>query len=141
MAKFSANGFDELAAELKKLGQLGNGELVEEMLNAGAEVVVREWKNGITKVVKGKRSTGALLDSVTSSDEVFQSSDGVPTIEIYPDGRDDKGVRNIEKAYILHYGKSGQAPTLFVDDVEAAAEDEAVEAMSEVFDKFCDKFT
>lgn len=139
MAKCSMSGFDELAADLKKLEQLDNDELIGEMLDAGAEIVVREWRKEIQKVVKGKRSTGALLDSVTSSEEVFHDSDGVPAMEIYPDGRDDKGVRNIEKAFILHYGKSGQTPTFFVDDVEAAAEDEAVEAMSEVFNDFLKK--
>ena len=139
MAKCSTNGFDELAAELKKLGQLDNGELVEAMLDAGAEVVVREWKNGIQKVVKTKRSKGELLESIGTGKGVEKVGD-VSTETIYPVGKDSKGVRNAEKAFILHYGKSGQAPTLFVDDVEAVAEDEAVEAMSEVFNKFCDKF-
>ena len=59
--------------------------------------------------------------------------------EIYPQGKDRKGVRNAEKAFILHYGKSGQAPTRFVDAVEEAAEDKAVSAMENVFNNYLEK--
>ncbi len=140
MAKCSMSGFDELAADLKKLEQLDNDELVGEMLDAGAEIVVREWKNGIQKTIKTKRSKGELLESIGTGKGI-EKIGGVSAKTIYPIGKDSKGVRNAEKAFILHYGKSGQTPTFFVDDVEAAAEDEAVEAMSDVFNNFCDKFT
>lgn len=140
MAKCSMSGFDELAADLKKLEQLDNDELVGEMLDAGAEIVVREWKNGIQKTIKTKRSKGELLESIGTGKGIEKIGD-VSAKTIYPIGKDSKGVRNAEKAFILHYGKSGQTPTFFVDDAEAAAEDEAVEAMSDVFNNFCDKFT
>ncbi len=140
MAKCSMSGFDELAADLKKLEQLDNDELVGEMLDAGAEIVVREWKNGIQKTIKTKRSKGELLESIGTGKGI-EKIGGVSAKTIYPIGKDSKGVRNAEKAFILHYGKSGQTPTFFVDDAEAAAEDEAVEAMSDVFNNFCDKFT
>lgn len=138
MAKCSMSGFDELAADLKKLEQLDNDELVGEMLDAGAEIVVREWKNGISKIIKTKRSKGELLESIGTGKGIEKNGD-VSAKTIYPIGKDSKGVRNAEKAFILHYGKSGQTPTFFVDDVEAAAEDEAVEAMSEVFNDFLKK--
>lgn len=140
MAKCYTSGIDELAAELKKLGQLDNDKLVGDMLEAGADVVIDEWKEGIKKAVKNKRgrSTGELLESVTTNKGIDKVGD-VSAKTIYPAGKDSKGVRNAEKAFILHYGKSGQAPTLFVDDVEAAAEDKAVEAMEQVFNDYLEK--
>lgn len=140
MADFGVSGIDELAMELKKLGQLDNGDLVGEMLEVGADVVVEEWKNGVQKAVKNKRdrSTGELLESITTNKGI-QKLDDVSAKTIYPAGKDSKGVRNAEKAFILHYGKSGQAPTLFVDDAEAAAEDKAVDAMEQVFNDYLEK--
>lgn len=142
MAKFSVNGIDELAAELMEMGQLDNGELVSEILEAGAEVVADEWRKGIENTVKSKadggRGTGEMKDSVAPAKGI-KKVDGVSVKEIYPQGKDSKGVRNAEKAFILHYGKSGQAPTRFVDAVEEAAEDKAVEAMEEIFNNFLEK--
>lgn len=138
MADFSVSGIDELAAQLKKLGQLGNDALVEEMLEAGAEVVVDEWKKGIKSAVKTKRSTGELEASVTTVKGIQKINDASAKT-IYPAGKDSKGVRNAEKAFILHYGKSGQPATLFVDDVENKAEDKAADAMEKIFNDFLEK--
>lgn len=137
MADFKASGIADLATEMKRLGQLDNGELVEKMLNAGAQVVKTEWENGIRKTVKNKdkRSTGELEKSV-KVDKKVTLSQGVSSKNIAPSGKDSKGVRNAEKAYILHYGKSGQAATLFVDEVESKAEEKAVEKMQNVFNEF-----
>lgn len=138
MADFSVSGIDELAAELKKLGQLDNDALVGDMLEAGAEVVVDEWKKGIKSAVKTKRSTGELEASVTTVKGIQKINDASAKT-IYPAGKDSKGVRNAEKAFILHYGKSGQPATLFVDDVENKAEDKAADAMEKIFNDFLEK--
>lgn len=141
MAKFGVSGLTELSADLHKFGLLDNGDLVEEMLEAGADVVIDEWKKGIKKAVKAnsKRSTGELEDSITTGKGIQKIND-VSCVTIYPTGKDSKGVRNAEKAFILHYGKSGQAPTYFVDDVESIADDEAADTMRALFDKYVDKF-
>lgn len=139
MAKFAMNGIDELAVELMEMGQLDNGELVSEMLEAGAEVVAEEWKKGIRSAVKANgRSTGDMERSVAPTKGIKKVGD-ISTKEIYPQGKDRKGVRNAEKAFILHYGKSGQVATRFVDAVEDAAEDKAVEVMEDVFNNYLEK--
>ena len=139
MAKFAVNGIDELAAELMEMGQLDNGELVSEMLEAGAEVVADEWKKGIRSAVKANgRSTGDMERSVAPAKGI-KTVNGVSAKEIYPQGKDSKGVRNAEKAFVLHYGKSGQVATRFVDAVEEAAEDKAVEVMEDVFNNYLEK--
>lgn len=139
MAKFSVNGIDSLAADLKRLGQLDNEKLVSDMLDAGAEVVADEWIHGILEATKPDgRSTGDMARSVAPTKGIKKIGD-VSAKEIYPQGKDRKGVRNAEKAFILHYGKSGQAPTRFVDAVEESAEDKAVSAMEDVFNNYLEK--
>ena len=51
-------------------------------------------------------------------------------VAIYPQGRDHKGVRNAEKAFVNHYGASHRKATHFVDDAEKQSEEPAVEAMA-----------
>lgn len=138
MAKLEVNGIDELAAQLSQLGQLGNGELVSDMLEAGAEVVTEEWKKGIRSTVKTNRSTGEMENSVAPAKGIKTVGD-VSSKFIYPQGKDSKGVRNAEKAFILHYGKSGQTATRFVDAVEDAAEGKAVDVMEEKFNNYLEK--
>ena len=107
MAKFSVNGIDSLAADLQRLGQLDNEELVSDMLGAGAEVVAEEWIHGILEATKPDgRSTGDMASSVAPTKGIKKIGD-ISAKEIYPQGKDRKGVRNAEKAFILHYGKSG----------------------------------
>ncbi|MBD5145641.1 MAG: hypothetical protein HDT21_07030 [Ruminococcus sp.] len=141
MAKFSVSGIDGLAADLQRLGQLDNEELVSDMLYAGAEVVAEEWIHGILEATKPDgRGTGDMARSVAPTKGIKKIGD-VSAKEIYPQGKDRKGVRNAEKAFILHYGKSNanQPPTRFVDAVEESAEDKAVSAMEDVFNKFLEK--
>lgn len=132
----STSGIDSLAAELKKLGELDNNEIVEKMLKAGAGVITDEWKKGIKKAVKvSGRSTGEMLESVAPSKKITHKGD-VSLIVVYPQGKDRKGVKNAEKAYILHYGKSGQTGTRFVDEIESSAESKAFEAMEKILNDF-----
>ena len=140
MSKFSYNGIDELAADMKKLDLLDNETLVGEMFDAGADVVIEEWRKGVEKKVRNvdERSKGELLDSIGTHKNV-KRIENFSAKDIYPKGKDSKGVRNAEKAFILHYGKSGQSPTLFVDDVENAAEDKAVDAMSAKYNEYLEK--
>lgn len=140
MAKFECSGLDELAADMKRLGELDNDELVSEMLDAGAEVVAEEWQKGVERTVRNvdKRSSGDLAKSISVSKGVKKVGEASAK-DIYPKGKDRKGVRNAEKAFILHYGKSGQSPTLFVDDIENTAEGKAVDAMSEKYNEYLEK--
>lgn len=128
MALFEAEGFDELVADLKK-----NAELLDsaapEMLQAGAAVVADAWRDAIQS--HGLIDTGDMLDSVAPSNLVNSSTE--KKIAVYPQGRDRKGIRNAEKAFINHYGASRRKATHFVDDAETKAEGPAVEAMAAVW--------
>ena len=128
MALFEAEGFDELVADLKK-----NADLLDsaapEMLQAGAAVVADAWRDAIQS--HGLIDTGDMLDSVAPSNLVNSSTE--KKIAVYPQGRDRKGIRNAEKAFINHYGASRRKATPFVDDAETKAEGPAVEAMAAVW--------
>ena len=128
MALFEAEGFDELVADLKK-----NADLLDsaapEMLQAGADVVADAWRDAIQS--HGLIDTGDMLDSVAPSNLVNSSTE--KKIAVYPQGRDRKGIRNAEKAFINHYGASRRKATHFVDDAETKAEGPAVEAMAAVW--------
>lgn len=128
MALFNGEGFDELLADLKK-----NGDLIDdaapEMLQAGAAVVADAWRDAIK--THDLIDTGDMLDSVGPTDAINTSTE--KKIAVYPQGRDRKGIRNAEKAFINHYGASRRKATHFVDDAETKAEQPAVDAMAAVW--------
>ena len=128
MALFNSEGFDELVADLKKDADLLD-TAAPEMLQAGANVVADAWRDAIR--AHGLIDTGDMIGSVAPSDAV--NTDREKKIAVYPQGRDRKGVRNAEKAFINHYGASRRKATHFVDDAETKAEGPAVEAMAAVW--------
>jgi len=131
MALFNGEGFDELLADLKQHGDLVS-TAAPDMLQAGAAVVADSWRDAIR--AHDLIDTGDMIDSVGPSDVVNTSSE--KKIAVYPQGRDRKGIRNAEKAFINHYGASRRKATHFVDDAETKPEGPAVDAMAAVwFDK------
>lgn len=54
-------------------------------------------------------------------------------IDIYPQGKDRHGVRNAEKAFILHYGTKRIAATHWVDDADRLCDTTVIAAMRAVF--------
>lgn len=131
MALFNGEGFDELLADLKQHSDLIS-TAAPDMLQAGAAVVADAWRDAIR--AHDLIDTGDMIDSVGPSDVVNTSSE--KKIAVYPQGRDRKGIRNAEKAFINHYGASQRKATHFVDDAETKAEGPAVDAMAAVwFDK------
>lgn len=143
MAKFSQHGLMELSRDLINLKEKFP-YICEEALDEGAEKVKESWVKGIKATVKPNppgRSTGDMADSVRIKKAFKNTSELLGSVSssrvIGPDGYDEKNIPNMEKAYILNYGKrkSGQSPTYFVDDIEDEAADEAFTAMQEVVDK------
>lgn len=128
MALFNGEGFDELLSDLKT-----NGDMLDvaapEILEAGAAVVADAWRDAIK--AHDLIDSGDMLESVGHSEIVNTETE--KKVAIYPQGRDHKGVRNAEKAFVNHYGASHQKATHFVDDAENQSEEPAVEAMAAVW--------
>lgn len=109
MARFDMTGLDELMQDMERKGQLV-GEVADQMVAAGAEEVVNAWKTQAAQFIKDPRATGAMAASVKASRSVRAGN--ATYSDIYPQGNDSKGVRNAEKAFILHYGKKAIRPLI-----------------------------
>lgn len=147
MASITTTGFSDLIKDLEALGN-DVDEMSEEMLSAGSDVAIEEWKKGIEteehKIVakdgKGFVSKTGYVDTGDMRDSVGRAEKSPKgTAEIYPQGKDHKGVRNAEKAFILHYGTSSFQGSRFVDDIEDKASPEINVAMGQVMDEYLKK--
>ena len=89
-------------------------------------------KNNLNKEENHKHiDTGDMVRSVGTA----KGTKAKKFHDIYPQGRDEKGVRNAEKAFIAHYGKSGQLGTRFVDEAESNSGAECAVAMQKKLDE------
>lgn len=128
MAVMKSAGILGLAEEFERF-RLDIPDVGQKMLDAGAKACVKEWKDGIT--ASGHVDTGAMKESVRSS-----KNQNKKTREIYPRGKDKNGVRNAEKAFVLHYGTSHKPGDRFVDKIEENSEEQAFKEMQGVFDDY-----
>lgn len=124
-------GLDGLFYELSAL-ERSAPDIVDACVEAGAEEVVTAWKEAIER--NGHVRTGEMLRSVGI--KPAKKSQDRTAVDIYPLGKDSRGVRNAEKAYINHYGTSKKRGSHFVDEAERNAEEPATQAMIEAFDRY-----
>lgn len=132
MARFDTSGIDDLIEEITRLGDAGK-EVGDEMLLAGAEEVKRAWEISVGR--HGHRDTGDMIKSIGFPRKP-KDVGGIRSIDIYPQRKDRKGVRNAEKAFILHYGSSSIPASHWVDDADEEAGPRVQDAMEKVYDKF-----
>lgn len=132
MARFDMSGLDPIIDEMREMGE-ESGAVAREMILAGAEAVKQAWKRSAEE--HGHRDTGEMISSIGYPKGVQNIGDAL-TIDIYPQGKDRKGVRNAEKAFVLHYGTSKLPASYWVDTADAYSEQTAVPAMEEIWDKF-----
>lgn len=135
MAKLSFDGLDDVVKQMEQMGQMG-GKVAEEMLLAGATEMEKAWQESIRRF--GHVKYGDMLKSVGST-KIKPVKTGGKTLEVYPKGKDRKGVRNAEKAFILHYGKKGLVASHFVETAEKEGEPKAAAAMEARWDRFIQK--
>lgn len=132
MARFDVSGLDETIEQMKRMGEL-TGEAADAMLMAGAEEVKKAWRESAER--HELRDTGDMIASIGYPRRPKSAGD-VKTIDIYPIGRDRRGVRNAEKAFILHYGTKRIEKTLWVDDADEISGETVGPAMIRVWDKY-----
>lgn len=140
MADISVSGLDELMDDLAALAELPDS-VVEEMLNAEADVVVPAQRSEIESRWKGPYSTGISASSIKKG-KVKKTPDG-GDISIYPQGarrRNGKSVRNAEIAFINEYGAPGRgiAARPAISTATAKSEEQAVEAGEKVYHAYLD---
>lgn len=125
------DGLEDLSMKLLRMGDKSRG-VSKAMLIAAAEKTKSAWRIAIER--HGLIDTGDMLESVGYRAPSANAS----SVEIYPQGTDRKGVRNAEKAFILHYGTSDKKhpATRFVDDAYKDAEAEAIPIMQDILGEF-----
>ncbi len=137
MARFNTSGIDDIINEMKRIGELV-GDTADNMLMAAAEEDKKAWKQAAE--MHGLIDTGDMVNSVGYPKKP-STVNGVRQIDIYPQGKDRKGVRNAEKAFINHYGSPGKniEATHWVDDADKLAAEPVQKAMENEFDKLINR--
>ena len=129
MATIDFSGIPEILAELRRRGE-GAEDVAQAMLNAGAAAAIDSWRKTVDRL--GLVKTGAMRESIG----VTKASRRSRYREITANGKDKRGVRNAEKAFILHYGTSRIEPTYWWDTAEQEAEPLVMAAMKSVWEKW-----
>lgn len=132
MARFDMSGLDDVIREMRRMGE-ESGDAAKAMLQAGAESVKSAWRQAAED--HNLRDTGDMIESIGFNSEPKKIGD-VMSIDIYPQGTDRKGVRNAEKAFVLHYGTSKMEAKRWVDDADRYSETTAIPAMEAVWDGY-----
>ena len=131
MARFDTSGFDDIVKQIVDLGEAAD-DAADKMLLAGATVVKEAWQEAAEHY--GHKDTGDMINSIGFPKKT-KKADGVRSIEIYPQGKDRKGVRNAEKAFVLNFGTSSIKGTRFVDRAETKSAEEVERVMRETWEK------
>lgn len=130
MAKLIIRGLDEMQKKLSQLSTDVEVTLKDKMLDEGAKVGIQAWKDNIRLFTHIE--TSDMINSVGVTPETRKGA----VREIYPLGKDRKGVRNAEKAFYLHYGTVYREGDLFVDDIEDDMNEKARVVMRKVLDDY-----
>lgn len=115
MAKFNAQGIEGLELSLEEFSKIPDN-VVDEMLRAGGEVVVKAHKRSIEKL--GLVDSGKLRDSIKAHPKVL-TKDGIRqrSVLVYPTGK--HGTRNRKKVTkVYKRSKHGRTYTVGGDTVD-----------------------
>lgn len=132
MARFATSGLDDAVRYLERM-EMTTGELADSMLLAGAAAVREAWQEAAE--IHKHKVTGQLIASIGYPRKPT-TVEGIRMIDIYPQGKDHKGVRHAEKAFILHYGGRSNPGSRWIDTADEISGRTAVPAMLKVFDNY-----
>lgn len=132
MARFDTSGLEDIVNEMTRMGE-NVGPVAEEMCMAAVEEIRDSWKK--TAEEYGFRATGDMINSIGFGATPIRAG-AVICNDVYPMGKDSKGVRNAEKAFILHYGSSRIPASYWVDEADAASAAPVAERIEGIWDRF-----
>lgn len=128
MAQFNTVGFDDVEKALLRREKAAV-EAVPEMLKAGANVLIRAQKAEIERM--RIVDTADMMKSVKATP--VKGNDVEQYVEVYPHGKDRKGVRNAEKAFIAQYGKPNEPARPWLTSANEKCVDDVHDAMRAVW--------
>lgn len=132
MARFDTTGIDDIISQMQRMGQ-DVGPAAEEMCMAAVEEIRDAWKNSAEQ--HGLRDTGAMIESIGFGPAPIRAG-AILYNDVHPMGTDAKGVRNAEKAFILHYGTSKYPGTHWIDDADTASAAPVQSRIEEIWNRF-----
>ncbi len=145
MARMEVDGLGPLIEDFEMLAVLPDN-VIEDMLNAGADVIVEAQRTEMQRQWQGPYSLGISVKSIKKDRKIRTTKYlGITGhyINIYPQGERNRGkgrVRNAEIAFINEYGspKRGIAARPAIGTAIAKAEQKAVEAGEKVYHAYLD---
>ena len=138
MATMDTTGLDELIRDMRRMGEY-SGEQANKMVLAAGEVIKDSWIQEAQK--RRLRKSGQMIGSIGYAKDV-KDIGGVKYTDVYPQGKDSKtGVRNAQKAFILHFGSSRWKDSRgrgfgWVDEASAKAEQPVERKLTEMWGQF-----
>lgn len=142
MARMEVDKADFLIRDLEKLAKLPD-KVIEDMLNAGADVLVPAQRAEIQRQWSGPHSMGISAKSIKKG-KVKKTKNGLGrVISVYPQGtrkRNGKTIRNGEIAFINEYGAKERniAPRHAIFTANKKAEEAAIDAAERVYHAYLD---
>ena len=130
MAKFDIYGIDEF---MKEISQIDIDRIAPKMLEESVPILEKSVRAESAK----HRDTGAMEESINATGANINARGHY--ICVRPTGRDEKGVRNMEKMVYMEYGTSKQEATPVLSPAVRKAEDPVTEKMQEVFNREVDR--
>ena len=133
MARFDTTGIDDIIQEMSMLGQ-NVGPVAKQMVLAAAEEIKQAWKEVARE--RGLKDTGEMIESIGYGGLEVERLGDIYYKDVYPQGKDSKGVRNAEKAFILHYGRSNYPATYWVDEADDRSAAPVQARLEDIWDRF-----
>ena len=134
---FKVSGLSDLLDGFDKLAQLPT-QTKNEMLNAGAEVLVKEQQRTAEAMLKGDYSIGQLSRSITRKKPKARK-DGA-SVRVVFEGEAGVNVKTPMGyiAFINEFGKTNQPARPFIKTAIENSADEVAQAEGEVLDRYID---
>lgn len=132
MARIYTIGAEDIAKAILNESKRAQ-KAVPNMLNAGADVLVKAEKKSIKQFFstkkggKNRRYTGDLERSISKGKPHLEK--GRKIIDVYPKGKNRRGQRTAEYGSILQYGRSNMDPYPWYSKARQESDADVQEAM------------
>lgn len=142
MANFSVDGLDEFMLSMQQVAELPN-DVIDDMLNAGADVAAEAQRKEAAVVLRGEYATGTTALSIKKG-KVKLHKDGYRVIYVTPTGTRKRGkrkitkTRNAEIAFVNEFGvpHRGIPARPFISTANEKSAAATTAAQAAVYNKF-----
>ena len=139
---FVVKGIYDLEEDFEKLDALPES-VYDDMLNAAADVMVKETSKQASTMLVGKYYTGDLANHIRKGKIRKNRKNGRYTDVLFygnvTDKKHPKGERRAKIAFINEYGKRSQPARPFISMAVDQGSDGAVGAAAEIYYQYIDK--